>query len=75
MFEAAPEVSPLVQAQAARVRAEFPELYAYLADHAVRLGESLMSEQRPVQLTLRDEFAPPAQLILAGLAESDETRR
>lgn len=75
MFEAAPQVSPLVQAQAERVRAEFPELYAYLTDQAVRLGDTLVSEQRPVQLPLRDEFAPPSQLALAGLTAGDEARR
>jgi hypothetical protein len=74
MFEAAPGASPLIQAQAARVRAEFPEFYAYLAEHDVRLGETVVSEQRPLQLALRDEFAPPAQLVLAGLATRDEAR-
>jgi hypothetical protein len=74
MTERAPEASPLVQAQAERVRVEFPELYAFLTEHDTRLGATTASEQRAVQLTLRDEFAPPAQLALAGLVAHNEAR-
>jgi hypothetical protein len=75
MFDAVSGASSLIQAQAARVRAEFLEFYVYLAEYDVRLAEPPAIEQRSMQLTLRNEFAPPVQLRLVEPAATAEARR